>query len=66
MTTLKNIFGIHDSIAADVHAKGERYVLRCKQCGKKSPCSERDFSRYLAKGWPKCCERTMALERTDS
>ena len=56
---------LHKAISSDLHAKGEHYILHCKNCGGKLECSEEDFSRYLAHGWPQCCGVTMSLERVD-
>ena len=42
-------------------ARGLGGKLRCATCGREQPCSERDASGFLARGWPKCCGYTMEL-----
>jgi hypothetical protein len=60
---LSGLLNLHANIAADLHAKGEHYKLRCLKCKSEQPCNVDQFAHYLAVGWPQCCERTMSLEK---
>lgn len=50
---------IHDKIAKDAHVEGSK--LECQTCKKTLKLNQRQFSHYLAVGWPKCCGYTMRL-----
>lgn len=58
--TLKKLTGLQANIAADVWPDGGQ--LRCGKCECVKPFTTEDAARYLARGWPMCCGRTMTVE----
>ena len=59
MISLGSIAGISDKIANSAYKEGTK--VSCDTCKSQNPVSKEQFAQYLAKGWPKCCNKTMSL-----
>jgi hypothetical protein len=43
----------------DPHTGAGEWVLACRRCGRQLVPDTAEINRYLATGWPQCCEAEM-------
>lgn len=53
--------GLHNKLAQSVCPPGTYRTLGCRACNTTKKVGPNGIAKYLRKGWPTCCERTMEL-----